>query len=99
MNNINSCIVEGTIVKAMGKRFPALMIENERSFKDDDGSVFVRKALIRVECYGVLAEIVKKHGKVGRDVSVVGSLRTSGSADALVLAAEHIEFKPMKRED
>lgn len=96
MNNINSCIVEGTIVKAMGKRFPALMIENERSFKDDDGSVFVRKALIRVECYGVLAEIVKKHGKVGRDVSVVGSLVNSGKSEALSLAAEKIEFKSAK---
>jgi single-stranded DNA-binding protein len=99
MNHINSCVVEGTIVKAMGKRFPALIIENVRHFKDDDGTVFERKALIRVECYGLLADIVKKHGKVGRGISVVGSLRNSGSAGALVLAAEHIEFKPMKKED
>lgn len=98
MNNINSCIVEGTIVKTIGNRFPALMIENVRHHKDDDG-VFIEKTLIKVECYGALAELTKKYGKVGRDISVVGSLRNSGSADALVLAAEHIEFKSMKKED
>lgn len=97
MNNINSCVVDGTIVKAMGKRFPSLMIENVRHHKDDEG-VFIEKTLIKVECYGALAEVTKKYGKVGRGISVVGSLRNSGSADALVLAAEHIEFKPMKKE-
>lgn len=93
MNNINTCVVEGTIVKAMGKRFPALMIENAKSFKDDDGSVIVRKTLIRVECYGLLAEVVKKYGNVGRGVSVVGSLVNSGKSEALALSAEKIEFK------
>lgn len=97
MNNINSCIVEGTIVKAIGKHFPALMIENVRHHKDDDG-VFIEKTLIKVECYGAIAELTKKYGKVGRGISVVGSLRNSGSADALVLAAEKIEFKPMRKE-
>lgn len=98
MNNINTCVVEGTIVKAMGKRFPSLMIENVRHHKDDDG-VFIEKTLIKVECYGALAELTKKYGKVGRGISVVGSLRNSGRADALVLAAEHIEFKSMNKED
>ena len=98
MNNINSCIVEGTIVKAMGNHFPSLVIENVRHHKDDEG-VFIEKTLIKVECYGALAELTKKYGKVGRGISVVGSLRNSGSADALVLAAEHIEFKSMKKED
>ena len=98
MNNINSCVVDGTIVKAMGKRFPSLMIENVRHHKDDEG-VFIEKPLIKVECYGAHAEVTKKYGKVGRDISVVGSLRNSGSAGALVLAADHIEFKTMKKED
>ena len=55
--------------------------------------------MIKVECYGALAELTKKYGKIGRGISVVGALRNSGSADALVLAAEKIEFKPMKKED
>ena len=98
MNNINSCVVDGTIVKAMGKHFPSLVIENVRHHKDDEG-VFIEKTLIKVECYGALAEVTKKYGKVGRGISIVGSLRNSGSADALVLAAEHIEFKSMNKED
>ena len=90
--------MEGTIVKAIGKRFPSLMIENARSFKDDEG-VFIEKTLIKVEIYGALAEVTKKYGKVGQGISVVGSLRNSGSADTLVLAAERIEFKSMKKKD
>jgi single-strand DNA-binding protein len=107
MNNLNSILIEGNMVRdpqlratAKGTSLCTFSLASNRYFKQDSGmekevSFFV------IETWAKLAEACHNLGKKGRGVRVVGRLKQSrwtgndgrqNSRSSIV--AEHVEFRP-----
>lgn len=103
MNNINSLIVEGNITNPSKNR--AFTMAVNHYYKNADGKFQTETSYFDVETFGKLADLCDKYAVNGRGVSVVGRLtqkvwKEEGKNFAKVyVVAEHIEFKPMKKED
>jgi single-strand DNA-binding protein len=107
MNNLNSTLVEGNLVRdaefrstAKGTSVCTFSLATNRYFKGDSG-LEKETSFFDVETWGKLAESVKTHASKGRGVRVVGRLRqdrwedTEGKTRSkIVIVAEHVEFKP-----
>jgi single-strand DNA-binding protein len=107
MNNLNSIVVEGNLVRdperkttSKGTALCTFSIATNRYFKQDSG--FEKEvSYFNVESWGKLAESASNHGRKGRSVRVVGRLKQErwqdreGKAQSrVIIVAEHIEFKP-----
>lgn len=110
MNDINSVILEGTIVKPSVTEEPLTLtltvtLNSEREFRRADGEIVREVSRIPVIMRGALAEYFK--GSFGRykKARVVGSLRChTWEAEgkyhsAVVLLAEHVEFTGKTEEE
>jgi len=113
MNNLNSILVEGNLVRdpelsytAKGTAVCKFSLASNRSFKQ--GEETIREvSFFDVTTWARQAEVCNEYLKKGRGVRVVGYLRqdrwtdTEGKAHSRVLiVAEHVEFKPqMKPKD
>ena len=107
MNNLNSILIEGNIVRdpmirqtPRGKSICDFPIATSRFFRDEDG-LEKEVSFFGIETKGILAERCHQVGKKGRGVRVVGRLRQDRWTDAfnkphtrVIIAAEHVEFKP-----
>ena len=106
MNNLNSILIEGNLVrdpdfrttpKGIGVcKFP---MASNRFYKQDSG-MEKEVSFFDVESWGKLAENVNDKGRKGRGVRVVGRLKqerwqnNEGKAMArVVIVAEHVEFR------
>jgi single-strand DNA-binding protein len=113
MNNLNSILIEGNLVRdpllrstAKGTSLCTFSLASNRFFKQDSG-LEKEVSFFDVETWAQLAENCYNLGHKGRGVRVVGRLKqdrwtgTDGKARSkITIVAEHVEFRPeFKRED
>ena len=107
MNNLNSVLIEGNLVRdpllrATPKGTPVCIfsLATNRTYKQDGG--FEKEvSFFDVETWAKLAENCCKLGYKGRGVRVVGRLKqdrwvgTDGKSHSkITIVAEHVEFRP-----
>jgi single-strand DNA-binding protein len=111
MNNLNSILIEGNLVRDVevrstpkGTSTCTFTIATNRFFKQETG-MEKEVSYFKVETWAKLAEIVGNSGQKGRAVKVVGRLRqdrwqgTDGKPQSkVVIVAEHIDFRPIRKE-
>jgi single-strand DNA-binding protein len=107
MNNLNSILIEGNLVKdpelsytAKGTAVCKFSVACNRAFKQDD-QLQKEVSFFDVSTWTRLAEVCGEYLKKGRGVRVVGRLKqdrwtdTDGKPHSRVeIVAEHVEFKP-----
>ena len=107
MNNLNSILIEGNLVKdpllrSTPKGTPVCMMSlaSNRYYKQDSG--FEKEvSFFDVETWARLAEACYNKGRKGRGIRVVGRLKqdrwngTDGKPHSrITIVAEHVEFRP-----
>ena len=111
MNNLNSILIEGNIVRDVevrstpkGTTTCTFTIASNRFFKQETG-MEKEVSYFKVETWAKLAESTGNFGQKGRGVKVVGRLRqdrwqgTDGKPQSrIVIVAEHIDFRPIRKE-
>jgi single-strand DNA-binding protein len=112
MNNLNSILIEGNLVRdpefratSKGTALCTFPIASGRYFKQDSG-MEKKVSYFDVELWGKLAEQANNLGHKGRGVRVVGRLKQErwqdrdGKAQSkVVIVAEHAEFRPDFKKD
>ena len=112
MNNLNSILIEGNLVKdpelsytAKGTAVCKFSVACNRAFKQDD-QLQKEVSFFDVSTWTRLAEVCGEYLKKGRGVRVVGRLKQDKWTDAdgkphsrIFIVAEHVEFKPQKKVD
>ncbi len=106
MNMLNSLIIEGNVknVKETGANCCEITVEYIRFYENENGETVEEVSTFPVETWGKLAEVCKTKCSEGRGLRIVGRLKQNCWKDAdgknnsrLVVVAEHIDFKPLKR--
>jgi single-strand DNA-binding protein len=112
MNNLNSILIEGNLVRdplyrttPKGTHVCTFTLASNRYFKQDSG--FEKEVgFFDVETWSRLADTCYNQGRKGRGVRVVGRLKQDrwngpdGKPRTRVsIVAEHVEFRPEVRED
>jgi len=111
MNNLNSILIEGNLVRdplfrstPKGISVCTFSLASNRFFKQESG-LEKEVSFFEVETWAKLAEACNSLGKKGRGVRVVGRLKqsrwtgTDGKARSRILIiAEHVEFKSEKKD-
>jgi single-strand DNA-binding protein len=112
MNNLNSILIEGNLVRdpllrstPKGTPVCTFSLASNRFFKQDSG-LEREVSFFDVETWAKLAESCYNLGHKGRGVRVVGRLKqerwngTDGKARSRVtIVAEHVEFRPEFRKE
>lgn len=107
MNNLNSILIEGNLVRdpllrstPKGTSVCTFSLASNRFFKQDAG-LEKEVSFFEVETWARLAEACQSLGKKGRGVRVVGRLKqdrwtgSDGKAHSRIsIVAEHVEFRP-----
>ena len=107
MNNLNSILIEGNLVRdaetrttPKGTTVSTFQIASNRFYKQDSG-LEKEVSFFNVQAWTKLAEIVGNHGRKGRGVRIVGRLKqerwqgSDGKAQSkIIIVAEHLEFRP-----
>jgi single-strand DNA-binding protein len=107
MNNINSILIEGNLVKdplyratPRGNHVCTFTLASNRYFRQDS-NLEKEVGYFDVECWNRLAETCYNQGRKGRGIRVVGRLkqdRWNGSdgkpRTKISIVAEHVEFRP-----
>jgi len=112
MNNLNSILIEGNLVRdpllrstPKGTQLCTMSIASNRYYKQDSG--FEKEvSFFDVETWSKLAESCYTRGKKGRGVRVVGRLKQNRWHDPdgktrskVSIVAEHVEFRPEFKKD
>jgi len=112
MNNLNSILIEGNLVRdpqlrstPKGTSVCTFSLASNRFFKQENG--FEKEvSFFQVETWAKLAEACCNKGKKGRGVRVVGRLkqdRWTGDdgkpRSRVAIVAEHVEFRPEFRRE
>jgi len=112
MNNLNSILIEGNLVRdpllrstPKGTQVCTMSLASNRYYKQDTG--FEKEvSFFDVETWSRLAESCYAKGKKGRGVRIVGRLkqdRWTGSDgkphSRITIVAEHVEFRPEFRKE
>ena len=111
MNNLNSLIIEGNLVRdpVLAEPVPGFKkclftIGVNRFYKNRNNQDVNEASFFDVEAYGNMAEYCGEKAKKGRGVRVVGRLKqdtwkdsNGKSASKVYVVAEHIEYKPVKK--
>jgi len=107
MNNLNSILIEGNMVREpeyrttpKGTPLCTFRLASNRFFKQENG--FEKEvSYFDVETWAKLADVCNNHGKKGRGVRVVGRLKQSRwtgndgkERSRVAIVAEHVEFRP-----
>ncbi|MCR5188336.1 MAG: single-stranded DNA-binding protein [Treponema sp.] len=109
MNQLNSIILEGNLVKdsvlsepASGFKVCRFTIGVNRFYKNKNDEGVEEVSYFDVEAYGKTAEYCEKKAKKGRGIRVVGRLKQNVWKDSenktqtkVFVVAEHIEYKPV----
>jgi single-strand DNA-binding protein len=107
MNNLNSILIEGNLVRdpllrstPKGTPICTFTLASNRFFKQDTG-LEKEVSFFDVETWAKLAENCYNQGRKGRGVRVVGRLKQDrwNSSDGrshsrIAIVAEHVEFRP-----
>ena len=112
MNNLNSVLVEGNMVRdplyrttPKGTPVCNFSLASNRYLKQDSG--FEEEvSFFDIQAWTRLADACNNHGKKGRGVRVVGRLKQDRWTDnegksrsKILIVAEHVEFRPDFRKD
>ena len=112
MNNLNSILIEGNLVRdpllrstPKGTQVCTMSLASNRYYKQESG--FEKEvSFFNVESWARLAESCYNKGKKGRGVRVVGRLKqdrwtgTDGKPQSrITIVAEHVEFRPEFKKD
>jgi len=112
MNNLNSILIEGNLVRdpvtksvTGGLQICEFTIASNRYYKKETG--FEKEtSFFNIVTFGALAERTSEKGKKGRGVRVVGRLKQNRWTDAegknhnrIQIIAEHVEFRPEFKKD
>ncbi|MDR1955404.1 MAG: single-stranded DNA-binding protein [Treponema sp.] len=112
MNNLNSILIEGNLVRdplfrstPKGTPVCTFSLASNRIYKKDSG-LEEEVSFFNVETWAKLAENCYNLGHKGRGVRIVGRLKqerwndTEGKAHSKVtIVAEHVEFRPEFRKE
>jgi single-strand DNA-binding protein len=112
MNNLNSILIEGNLVRdplmrstPKGTPVCSFTLASNRFFRQDSG-LEKEVSFFDVETWSKLAELCYNQGRKGRGVRVVGRLkqdRWNGSDGKphtrVAIVAEHVEFRPEFRRE
>jgi single-strand DNA-binding protein len=112
MNNLNSILIEGNLVRdpllrstPKGTAVCTFTLASNRFFKQDSG-LEREVGFFDVETWAKLAEHCYNQGRKGRGVRVVGRLKqdrwngSDGKAHSrIAIVAEHVEFRPEFKRD
>jgi len=112
MNNLNSILIEGNIVRdgeiritPKGTPVCTFTIASNRFYKQDSG-MEKEVSFFNVETWAKLAESAANLGRKGLGVRVVGRLKqerwngADGKARSkIIIVAEHLEFRPEFRKE
>jgi single-strand DNA-binding protein len=107
MNNLNSILLEGNLVRdpllratSKGTSLCTFTLASNRFFRQDSG-MEKEVSFFDVETWAKLAEHCYNQGRKGRGVRVVGRLKqdrwnsVDGKAHSkIAIVAEHVEFRP-----
>ena len=110
MNNLNSVLIEGNLVRdpeyrtsPKGTAVCKITVASNRYYRQD-GGMEKEASYFGVETWGETAESVNSLGRKGRGVRVVGRLKQErwqnkeGKAvSRVIIVAEHVEFRPEQR--
>ena len=113
MNNLNSIILEGNLVRDASLAEPVpgfkkciFSVGVNRFYKNKKNEAVDEVSFFDIETYGRMAEYCSEKAKKGRGVRVVGRLKQdswkddSGKTQSRVyVVAEHIEYKPEKKSE
>ena len=115
MNNLNSILIEGNLVKdpvlrstTKGTQVCSMRLASNRYYKQDNQSPDFEKevSFFEVETWAKLAEACYTKGRKGRGLRVVGRLKedrwngTDGKPHSRIsIVAEHVEFRPDFKKD
>ncbi|MCL2441694.1 MAG: single-stranded DNA-binding protein [Treponema sp.] len=114
MNNLNSILIEGNLVRdpmlrstSKGTQICAMCLASNRYYKQDSSPGFEKEvSFFDIEAWGKLAEACYARGKKGRGVRVVGRLKQNRWTDPegkthskINIVAEHVEFRPEFKKD
>ena len=111
MNQLNSLILEGRIVKnASLKELPSglkvceMDLAVNRSYKGNNGEWIEEVSYFDVTTFGKLAEVASEKGVKGAEIRVVGRLKQDRwttqegkQMSKVSVLAEHLEFKPVAK--
>ncbi len=111
MNQLNSLILEGNLVKDAVLTEPAPGFKKcnftmgvNRFYKNRKNEDVNEASFFDVEAYNQLAESCSKNATKGRGIRVVGRLKqdtwkdnNGKTASRIYVIAEHIEYKPQKK--
>jgi len=109
MNNLNSVIIEGNIIRdpasketSKGTSLCCFSVATNRSYRNQDGSFEKEVSYFDIETWGKLADLCIQNCKKGRGVRVVGRIKQNRwtgsdgkSYSKISIIAEHVEFKPV----
>jgi single-strand DNA-binding protein len=112
MNNLNSIIIEGNLIRdpeyretAKGTPVCSFSIASNRFYKQGEG-MEKEVSFFDVTSWSKLAQNVQNLGHKGRGVKVVGRLKqdrwngTDGKARSkITIVAEHVEFRPEYKQE
>jgi single-strand DNA-binding protein len=112
MNNLNSILVEGNLVRdpeyrttPKGTAVTKFSIATNRFYRQDN-NLEKEVSFFDIEVWGKLAERVSNVGRKGKGVRVVGRLKqerwqsSEGKQMArVIIVAEHVEFRPEFKKD
>jgi single-strand DNA-binding protein len=112
MNNLNSILIEGNLVKdpelsytSKGTAVCKFAVACNRSWKQDD-QLQKEVSFFDVSTWTRLAEVCGEYLKKGRGVRVVGRLKQDRWTDPdgkphsrVLILAEHVEFKPQLKKE
>ena len=112
MNNLNSILIEGNLVRdpllrstPKGTQVCTMSLASNRFYKQDSG--FEKEvSFFEVESWSRLAQACYEKGRKGRGVRVVGRLKQDrwtapdGKPHSKIsIVAEHVEFRPEFKKD
>ena len=107
MNNLNSILIEGNLVRdplhrvtPKGTSLCTFSLACNRYHKNDSG-LEQEVSFFEIESWARLADSCYNHGRKGRGVRVIGRLKQDRWVDTegkprsrVTIVAEHVEFKP-----
>jgi single-strand DNA-binding protein len=111
MNNLNSILIEGNLVRdplfrttANGTALCTFSIASNRFYRQGR-NLEHETSYFNVECWAKLAETCRDNGHKGRGVRIVGRIKQSRWTNAegetksrIYIVAEHLEFRPETRQ-
>jgi len=112
MNNLNSILIEGNLVRdplirttPKGTQICMMSLASNRYYKIDSGYE-KEVSFFEIESWSKLAEACYNKAHKGRGIRVVGRLKQSRWNDAdgksrskVIIVAEHVEFRPDNKKE